>query len=465
MSGIHETIIRVSRQQIQQAISQARRQQTDYLEQQLAHQKAQARRREQELTNRLEEQHRRGVEYDKRLSKLNEGLQQARQQHCQEINRMQQQFQKDVSGLNSRMDGLDQRLDQQHQELLNRLQDHANHFQKELDIHGQQLDQLHQRITHQEATATGWTDALSDELAFIQNHYRHHLFAPGELDALHAELATAKNDIRNNFSEAALTLARQAFSKACQLRDRLEYQESLWNTLYPAAQEAVSNACQSISAHRDVPVELAPGQDEPASLDIDYWTWGARQELEDELNKMMEQLAHAPDTIGLERLQQMIDRAGQIPGILEDLYQKSLARMIASVRRNDIQDQIREKLANWGYQIVEATLQGETGEDFRGAHYMKLKNSLGDEIVTSVEPLANESGEENRIRFNFYDKTPNESLRTERINTIGDTLKNEGLDVSRPTCVPEYRHKNAPDDLRDFNRVRKPVTPPQKQRA
>ena len=469
MSGIHETIVRLSRREIQNAINNAQRQDRDYLDRQLAQQKEAANRRVNDLSHRLDQQNQRAKQYETRLAGLDQTLQQTRRQHCEKMEQLRQNFQNDVQGLNQRVDQLDDRLDNQRQEFLTRLKAQGDQFQHALDQHGQQLNQLSQsisqRIEQQEAIAGQWITALSDELDFIQKHYRHGLFSPGELNALNADLTLARNDMKQSVPQSALSLSRSAFHKACHLHDKLEYMETIWNTLYPVAAEAVSNAYSRIVSNKDIQLTLDGTSGETVALDIDYWTWNQRQELEDELKSLKKRLEDAPDTLSIADLEQMIGRAGQIPVILDDLYQQSLSRLIASVKRNDIQDQIRETLSTWGYDIVEATLKGETGEDFRGGHFLKLKNASGEEIVTAVEPEQDETEGEHRIRFNFYDQTPNEALRAERIKAIGDALKKEGLDVSPSQCLPEYRNKNAPDDLRDFNRCRQPLTPPLKKRS
>ena len=466
MSGIHETIIRLSRKEIQKAMNQAQRLDRDYLDRQLAQQKEAATRRVNDLSHRLDQQNKRAGQYETRLAGLDKTLQQTRLQHCHEMKQLRQNFQNDVNGLNSRMDHLDDRLDTQRQEFLSRLKTQGDQFQHALDQHGQQLNQIsqsiNQRIDHQEAIAGQWITALSDELDFIRKHYRHDLFSPGDIKALDADLSMARNDMKQSVPQSALSLSRSAFHKACQLHDKLEYMESVWNILYPVAAEALSNTYLRIVSNKDVQITMDGTSGEAVALDIDYWTWNQRQELEDELKSLKKRLEDAPDTLNIADLEQMIGRAGQASVILDELYQQSLTRMIASVKRNDIQDQIQETLSTLGYEIVEATLKGETGEDFRGGHFMKLKNASGEEIVTAVEPGQDEIEGEQRIRFNFYDKSPNEALRVERIKTIGDALKNEGLEVSPSQCLPEYRNKNAPDDVRDFSRCRQPLTPPRK---
>lgn len=469
MSGIHETIVRLSRREIQNAISRAQRLDRDYVDRQMAQQKEEARRRVSDLAHRLDQQNQRAQQYETRIAGLDQTLQQARRQHCQEMDQLRRNFQHDVEGLSNRMDHLDDRMDTQRREILNRLKAQGDRFQHALNQQGQQLNQLSQsisqRIEHQETIAGQWISALSDELDFIRKHYRHGLFSPGEIDALDADLAMARNDMKQSLPQSALSLSRPAFQKACQLHDKLEYMESVWNTLYPVAMEAISNAYSRMVANKDIELTLDGTSADTVTLDIDYWTWNQRQELEDELKGLQKRLADAPDTLKIEELEQMIERAGQASGILDELYQQALTRLIASVKRNDIQDQIRETLGAWGYDIVEATLKGETGEDFRGGHFMKLKNASGDEIVTAVEPGADEADGEHRIRFNFYDQSPNEALRSERIKTIGDALKKEGLAVNPSQCLPEYRDKNAPDEERNFNRLRQPLASPQKIRS
>ena len=86
MSGIHETIIRLSRKEIQKAMNQAQRLDRDYLDRQLAQQKDAATRRVNDLSQRLDQQNKRAGQYETRLAGLDKTLQQTRLQHCQEVN-------------------------------------------------------------------------------------------------------------------------------------------------------------------------------------------------------------------------------------------------------------------------------------------------------------------------------------------------------------------------------------------
>ena len=61
----------------------------------------------------------------------------------------------------------------------------------------------------------------------------------------------------------------------------------------------------------------------------------------------------------------------------------------------------------------------------------------------------------NQVTFDFFDHSPNQQVREERLKLIREQIEAEGeMTVGRMECDPAYATTNGPDARRDFARVR-----------
>lgn len=404
---------------------------------------------------RLERQSRQEQERNNRLERSMRQQEQRAQEHERRLTSLGQDMQNLAANLRSEMRSQRQEylrlLDEQEQRMQSALQEQETRLQQNIDHLAQSLEQRWQR---QEDIAEQWVQGLQEELAFIRETYRHEQFSPGEVAALESRLNAARQDIQNQMPQAAVSEAREAFRQAVNLGQRLELIEMTWNELYERAQEELQEALTLAEEYKvnTLCMETANGQEE-IDLDVDYWTEGGWQQVRDGLQRFKVRLVQEKDTFQCEDLRRIIGEINHYNEILPQLEDQAKTALIASIKRMDIQTQICDALADLGYNLVDSTY---AEEDFRRSYHLKMKNADNEEIVTVVQPQSSDQGVVNELQFHFYDQSPNDAIREERLQQVKASLQNEGMDMTPAKCVPEHQGANAAEEQRDFQQVRQP---------
>ncbi|RLC18900.1 MAG: hypothetical protein DRI57_07850 [Deltaproteobacteria bacterium] len=137
-----------------------------------------------------------------------------------------------------------------------------------------------------------------------------------------------------------------------------------------------------------------------------------------------------------------------------ELAERAKEALLASQLRNNLGQMIEDALSEAGWEITDATYEGE---DFRGAVHVKLQNLPGDEIVTIIAPEPGEGNTiQNKLNISFFDHSTNdETFRQERLRAITGIFQEQGLDCKPPVCKQGTENQPCMDNEKlDFEKVR-----------
>lgn len=353
-------------------------------------------------------------------------------------------------------DQVRQDLGTQRREYLDLFEQQHRHFDEALRQQGAVLqgnidalaDAMRQRLHNEQELASEWIDNLQQELDFIRDRYRHEQFTPGELARLEQRLQLARANLAQGVYQSAIAGGQEAFLQAHQLRERLELEELRWEHLRQAAHESATAALLFLDEHSLIQYQL--DTDQALEVEVDYWTEGRWQDLRARLDPILAQSADPDVALSAEALTARRAEADALAD--EALALVAMARNAAfsAIQRRDIQELILERLERLGYQHLDSTYEAE---DARRAYHMKLRNGNGEEMVTIVAPTGEDFA--NQVTFDFFDHSPNQQVREERLKLIREQIEAEGeMTVGRMECDPAYATTNGPDARRDFARVR-----------
>lgn len=253
---------------------------------------------------------------------------------------------------------------------------------------------------------------------------------------------------RTAYIKAPSAAVREGFLQARQLRKQLELLELQWEQTRQLAHDSATAALLLINKHRLIQYQLAPAH--TLEVEVDYWTEGRWLPLRERLAQWQQHTGSANTSLSqreLHTLQHQADAAQD-----EALALVALAKnaALSSIQRHDLQEVILEQLATLGFQHEDSSYEGG---DARRAFHLKLRNGNGEEMVTIVAPTGDDFT--NRVTFDFFDHSPNEEVREQRLNLIREQLEAEGeLAMDKVECDPAYAGSNAPEVRRDFAQVR-----------
>jgi hypothetical protein len=294
----------------------------------------------------------------------------------------------------------------------------------------------------------------------IRDELPHERYAPGQLAALDRRLATAKDNASQGQSQAALAVAQEAYHELSELRLEIELRDREWTGLHTVAYEAVlrldglaaENARQAIAAG-------AAGNEDPFELDVDYWSEGALTKLRAELADLLARVDNTDAPPSADDLRDVAEV--QVPELerqLSDIVQRAHLRVFASQLRANVADMVAHTLDQVAGYIVDDGLYEHL--DQRRTFLAKLKHANGNEIVVSVAPPDEDSGQYMlRLMSYDYDTTSEEELE-ERARAVTAQLRARGIPADDRGCedgVPDRAYL-------DFGRMRE-LAPPEQSRA
>jgi len=258
----------------------------------------------------------------------------------------------------------------------------------------------------------------------------------------------ARTNLTQGVSQTAIGSAQEGFLQARQLRERLELLEMQWEHHRQLASESAVAALLTLDEHRLIEYRLA--NDHPLEVDVDYWTEGRWQQLRERVAQLRRQSEDVSSTLSLTEFQSLQSDAEAAREEALALVVVAKTAALSSINRRDIQESILERLGEMGFEHLDSSYEGE---DFRRAFHLKLRNANGDELVTIVEPAGDDFA--NRLIIDFFDQSPNEQVREERMDLIREQIEAETeIAVAPMQCEPAYASGNAPEERRDFSRVR-----------
>lgn len=341
----------------------------------------------------------------------------------------------------------DAALAQQQQAWRSELAAERDHQRKELRKLERKMDR--QAKVSSEAAETWLRDAgLVHDL--IRDELPHERYAPGKLAAQEQRLATARDNARQGQSQAALAVAQEAFHDLSELRVEIELRDREWTGMHTVAFEALiqldglaaENANQVIAAGE-------AGNEAPFDLNVDYWSEGALTKLRSEVAELLASVNDTDEPLSTEQLRDIAEV--QVPELeqrLSDVVRQAHMRVFASQLRVNVAEVVAETLDEVaGYEVEDHLYEGL---DQRRTFLAKLQHSNGNEIVVSVAPSTDDSGQ-CVLRLLSYDyDTTAESVLNERARAVTEELRARGLDAADQGC-----ESGEPDRaMLDFERVR-----------
>ncbi|HDN26555.1 MAG TPA: hypothetical protein ENG03_05580 [Thioploca sp.] len=360
---------------------------------------------------------------------------------------------------------LDKKINQQRNEYISLIQQQGEHFAQALDEQRRELQGQIQTIQehivvkeqHAQGQAQQWLQDTQALLNAIDESYNHQKFKPGELAKLRNELQIAENNIAQGHYEAAISTTQRTYLHTQELRLELERLTLEWNAYLTAARQNATEVLAACDTQQTAQFtfDSEEGAEEVAA-EVDFWTHGALSNLRKQVLEEQQKLDN-PENLSLEDLKQSIANSEQRRLESEDLVEQAKEALIASQLRNNIAQSIEAALENAGWDVVDATYEGE---DYRGTLHVKLQNLATDELVTIISPEETpDKTIRNRLNIHFFDKNTNdEEFRQERLKRIMASLGDEGLDCSQPQCAPGTENRAANDvEKLDFDKVRAKV--------
>lgn len=354
-----------------------------------------------------------------------------------------------------------QAIRKQRHEYMKMIQQQGEHFTQALNEQRRELqgqiktiqDHIVAKEQHAEGQAQQWLQDTQALLKLIDESYDHQKFKPNELAKLQNELQLAQNNISQGHYEAAISTTQQTYLHTQELRLELERLTLEWNAYLTAARQNAAEVLAACDTHQTAKLtfETKEGAEEVAA-EVDFWTHDALSKLRQQVAEEQNQL-DKPDNLSLDELKQSIANSEQWRQESEELVEQAKEALIASQLRNNIAQSIEAALCDSGWDVVDATYEGE---DHRGALHVKLQNLAKEELVTIITPeKAPDQTIRNKLNINFFDNTNDEKFRQNRLDIIRNKLRDEGLDCSQPKCAPGTENQPAGEvEKLDFEKVR-----------
>jgi len=268
----------------------------------------------------------------------------------------------------------------------------------------------------------------------IRDELPHERYAPGQLAVLDRRLATARDNARQGQSQAALAVAQEAYHDLSELRSEIELRDHEWTGLHTIAYEALLqlDGLAAENAKRVIAAGEA-GNEDAVDLDVDFWSEGALSELRSALASLLARVNDTEAPLSTDELRDVAEV--QVPELelrLSDIVQRAHIRLFASQLRVNVAEVVAQTLDEVAGYGVEDNLYEHL--DSRRAFLAKLQHENGNEIVVSVAPPADDSGQYVlRLLSYDYDTTSEEEL-ADRARVVIQELRSRGIPADDQGC-------------------------------
>lgn len=276
--------------------------------------------------------------------------------------------------------------------------------------------------------------------------YRHELFTPNQLAHLRSQLNQVQFDIKNEAFQSAIAAARNVFNQSVDLKERVVSAEIEWAHYHADFQHIFTDVRSHLYHYQNLQYEIG---NETIEANIDYWSHDNLSSLSDEINDISERTSHIEE-LSTAELIELIGRLHDIDNRMTQTAEDAKEEMICSQVRAELADSIANTLQHSGWEFVGYTYEGS---EMNAALHVKLRDNLGNEIVTVITPQRDkENNLGNNMEFNFFsDFNNDENTRNIWIAAIIEQLRAAGLNVSKPQTKPGYENRSSDNEaLRDL---------------
>jgi len=270
-----------------------------------------------------------------------------------------------------------------------------------------------------------WIVQTFQMLQFIQEHYDHEKFAPGQLEAQTQTLQLVQDNFENGFLETALAASQQVYFALSNLRLHLESQQHHYNILLEVAGQNIEKLYLLASENRSLPGLDLDGNEMDTLLDIDYWSSRKLSRLLNEIQGLARALDNNQDSLTTQELAHLIEN--EIPRLeheLEEIISRARLNALNSQLRINIADLVLQALETQGYRIEDAQY---LNKDMRQEYQVTVENMEGNQVLVQVIPNQGYENELQMHSMNHTARTRHELQQQTR--EIGKALNYFGLSM------------------------------------
>jgi|GEM_PF-2046414 hypothetical protein aplaP_24295 len=320
-------------------------------------------------------------------------------------------------------------------------------------------DDVDNLIITEEARRLRAQERLKDLEILVQDigkNYPHERFTPGEYNGIVKTLNEAREALNSSNTQEASVYITKGLEKLTKLREKILKKQMEYDITYNETMRSLTELLERIK-DKDVPLnEEGANRIRTKELKkIDFWTDRKYSELEKELDRVKALLEQNKDTMTIAKIQGEYKRVGEFEAELNRILNTARNRLLASMQREDIAEEIALELANHtnGFYTVD---NGFESGDPKASYVISTRlneSPQSPEIIVVLEPKEiSDSGFQNVLVINTTgDGSDREKqLRAERIKAVLRVLHIEiGNTTEEHSHIKELEGKDVKGILKE----------------
>lgn len=384
----------------------------------------------------------------------NEKIRSLREEHRGQIEGLEARFQAERQGLQEEIAGtrLEMRegLREIRQETDRKIRDQQNELGKEIASLNAKLEEEMQGVNGRVASlereivsreqgakelAEYWSEEAGRLLIRLEERYRGQLFDKKRLARTKQRVEDARQDIAGGRYQSAVSIGREAFHDAMEMKEELAALELTWNYWYNAVRDREAGLLEALeqAQNRSYSVEIG-GEILEYDNGIDYWTGGRLAILREKISKLRD---GTTDLEGAETTA-LRDLERKLGGFLEELALLENAAHInvaMSLSRFETAAKIGEILDE-NFEMIDA--DGDFfGEENREEYHAIFQNPMTrDQVAVVITPVPDENGVvTNHIEL-LVGNADNDPVSRDRIaRLVAERLREKGVEGCAFPCA------------------------------
>ena len=383
-----------------------------------------------------------------------EALRQTRRRTQEALQRMERDSRERIAAaVHQVRDDMNSRISRVQQDLSNQIADQSRQIEQLHTAHNTLVAAMATENQRRDARLQRAQEYLYAANAVIAeadrfNRENHHNWQQNLRNQLTAQLSDVTADIQDRSDQAASSNGRDLFRAAMEYRANVVAEERQWQLELSAAQDVAATTQDEIDLSRELNVQAEDehGNVYTQTIDVDYWTCGDLSRIRANHAELQEMLKQP----GLSR-EQIADLQ-----MLAENYRQQVERARAYAVQARQASFDREDMLEEAVMTVEqttGTLHRDWCEYFNGdarlGRRLYLRAHTGEQIVLTVEPVAEDGMVRNSCRMEFlsYGSQVHDAGEASNMAEIlTDALNDVGLGVSKPDCTANpHGHDPAPD--------------------
>jgi len=329
-------------------------------------------------------------------------------------------------------------LQVQSQEFQNNIQSQHERLVDQISLVQNQFSFFSSRYDRLQAHAENWLTDLQNLAAFILDLYPFELIDQKRISAIQTQLEYALQNYENGFYEACIPTCQQLFANLSNYRIELERDFAHYKAQHQALRDQLLVLKRQAEENRSVQAIDNQGELLDEWIEVDYWTGNQRQQLIQDITRLIESLDQPGGWCDPVLLNQV--NSVELPKLMD-----RFATCIQDTRRAALNAQLRFNTA----QLVMVSLVNQgyrpefgqfADDDMRNGYLAEAEGPDGSIIAIKVEPNADYSSELHLIAQNNQALTEAEMKR--RSIEIMQSLVPYGLSVGEIEEVQTRKQPN-----------------------